>query len=359
MAAGDGASPLGTGERYRLLRGDAGAVLDEFPSRSVHTVITSPPYWSVRRYAAGDGLGNEPSPDEYVTHLVEILARFERVLREDGSLWLNVGDTYVDKGLTGIPWRVALAMQERGWILRNAVVWDKVKGNPCSARDKLRDMYEFVFHLVLVKNIYYDADSIREPPRPASIKDGRVTTATGVSGVKYRRQIQQSDLSPEEKANATAALDEVLCRVGAGEMPDFRMLVRGVQRSTHGDDTDFSGRAGELESKGYCILPYHPRGSKPGDVWRIIPEDEWRTDDHSAVFPVDLCRIPLLATCPLEGITVDPFVGTGTTVVAALRLGRRAIGIDVSQRYIEVADRRIKAAVQGEAAQIGMPLLGA
>ncbi len=335
--------PLAPGERYRLLQGDAGGVLDAFPSECVHMAMTSPPYWAVRRYSAGDGLGNEKDPDEYVSNLVRILARLERVLRPDGSLWLNVGDTYQGKSLVGIPWRVALALQARGWIVRNAVVWDKVKGNPCNARDKLRDMYELVFHLARSPSIHYDGDAIREPPgRPTIRKDGTVVTPTGVSGIKYRRQIEESALSPAEKRNALAALQEALGKVRDGLMPDFRMIVRGVQRATHGDDADYSGRASELEQRGFCVLPYHAKGSKPGDVWRIVPEDEWRKDAHAAVYPVELCRIPILATCPPGGIVLDPFVGTGTTVAAAVRLGRRAVGIDVSEEYLAVARERLR-----------------
>ena len=326
----------------------AGAVLEGLPERSVDMVMTSPPYWSVRRYAGGDGLGNEGTPQEYVERLVGILSRLEQELKLEGSLWLNLGDTYVDKGLCGIPWQVALGLQRRGWMIRNAVVWDKVKGNPCNSRDKLRDMYELVFHLVRGRRFYYDVDAIRQTPRPASVREGRVTTATGVSGVRYRRQIAGSQLTDNEKDKALRALDGVLGKVARGELSDFRMLVRGVQRATHGEDAEFSGRAGELDRNGFCILPYHPKGAKPGDVWRVVPEDEWRKDGHAAVFPVELCRVPILATCPPEGIVLDPFVGTGTTVAAAIGWGRRGVGIDVSEEYLAVAERRIEAVLTGK-----------
>jgi DNA modification methylase len=313
------------------------------PAASVHAAVTSPPYWAVRRYAGGRGLGNERTPEEYVERLVAILDRVARVLRPDGSLWLNLGDTYAGKGLVGVPWRVALALQARGWIVRNAVVWDKVKGNPCNARDRLRDMYEHVFHLVRSPRFHYDGDAIRAPPRPPAVRsDGAVVTPTGVSGVRYRRQIAASALSPAEKRSAVEALEEALRKVRDGRMPDFRMILRGVQRATHGDDVEFSGRAGELARKGWAILPYHPRGSKPGDVWRIVPEDAWRKDAHAAVFPAELCRIPILATCPPGGVVLDPFAGTGTTLVAALALGRRAVGVDVSSEYLAVAERRLQ-----------------
>jgi DNA methylase len=124
-------------------------------------------------------------------------------------------------------------------------------------------------------------------------------------------------------------------------MPDFRMIIRGQQRMTHSDVVEVSGRAGEIEKRGFCILPYHAKGSKPGDVWQIIPEDRWRLDRHCAVFPAELCRTPILATCPADGMLLDPFVGTGTAVKVATDHGRRAIGVDTSREYLEVAQSRI------------------
>ncbi len=124
------------------------------------------------------------------------------------------------------------------------------------------------------------------------------------------------------------------------------MIIRGTQRSIHSDSPEYSGRADELRKRGFCILPYHKRGTKPGDVWQIIPEDEWRKDAHFAVFPKELCEIPIKATCPPGGIVLDPFVGTGTAIIAAMELNRRGIGIDISHEYLEIAQKRIEAFIQ-------------
>ncbi len=334
-------------QNYLLCQGNAEKVLRRFPPRAVNCCITSPPYWNQRRYTGNSSLGNERRVAEYVKHLCRIFQRLKRVLRDDGSLWLNIGDTYKNKNLMGVPWRVALALQDDGWILRNAVVWDKVKGNPCNARDKLKNVYEYVFHFVKQKRYHYDLDSIRTPPRPPHYKNGRVVTPSGVSGVKYRRQILSSaDLDEAEKEKALAALDEALRKVRSGEMPDFRMIIRGTQRSTHSDSPEYSGRAEELQKHGFCVLPYHKKGTKPGDIWRIIPEDEWRKDAHFAVFPTELCEIPIKTTCPVNGVVLDPFVGTGTTIIAALELNRRGIGIDTSQEYLEISRERIELFIQ-------------
>jgi DNA modification methylase len=355
--AGVGVQTIRVGERIEvpaagalLIEGRARDALSAFPSGTVDAVVTSPPYWSVRRYPGGSTLGEEPTPETYVDALFAELAELPRVLKPEGSLWLNLGDTYRDKNLAGIPWRVAFRLQAEGWILRNAVVWDKVKGNPDNAKDKLRNLYEHVFHFVRSKRYFYDADAIRTPAAPARIVGGRVVTPTGVSGVNYRRQIERSRaLSLDEKASALRALDDALARVRRGELSDFRMLIRGRQRTTHSEVAEVSGRAAELAKRGFCVLPYHPKGSKPGDVWQIVPEDEWRTDVHAAVFPADLCRVPILATCPEDGVVLDLFAGTGTALAVALELGRRAVGVDVGAEYLIVARQRLETAARSAA----------
>jgi site-specific DNA-methyltransferase (adenine-specific) len=336
-----------------FLRGDAPALLVEgealgclraLPTACIDLVITSPPYWRQRRYADPTALGGEATVRDYVAALLPICAEVRRVLKPTGSFWLNLGDAYERKGLCGIPWRVAIALQDAGWILRNEVIWHKLKGGPDNARDKLRNVHEHVFHFVRSARPYYEVDPIRNPPRPTTAGADGVVTATGVSGVRYRRQIQRSTaLSAAERAAALAALDATLAKVTAGELFDFRMVIRGQQRVTHSDSTAVSGRAVELARAGFYILPYDRRGSKPGDVWEIVPEDSWRRDAHSAPFPEALCDLPILATCPPGGIVLDPFVGTGTAVVAALRRGRRGIGIDLSGEYLRTAEARLAA----------------
>jgi DNA modification methylase len=265
-----------------------------------------------------------------------------RVLTDKGSLWLNIGDSYQEKRLLGIPWRVALELvDEQGWLLRNDVIWNKVKGGPDNAKDKLRNVHEHVFHFVKQKNYYYDVDAIRSAPKKSRVLNGAVVSATGVSGVRYRRQIELSTaLSDEEKKNAYAALDAILREVVDGRLADFRMIIRGQQRATHSDAEAVSGRARELRDRGYYFLKYHPKGSKPSDVWDILPEDTQRRDTHFAPYPEDLCKIPILATCPEGGVVIDPFCGTGTTNLVAFQFGRKSIGIDVAERYVKTAESR-------------------
>ncbi len=326
-----------------LRQGDARRVLARFPEASIDCCLTSPPYWGQRDYDAG-GIGRERQPDDYVAALLEVMAEVARVLRPRGSLWLNLGDSYRQKRLLGLPWRVALALgDQQGWILRNAVVWNKLKGGPDTARDRLRNLHEMVFHFVRQPDYHYDLDAIRNAPRAARVVDGAVVSATGVTGVRYRRQIELSTaLSAAEKAAALAALDKELAALQAGRLADFRMVLRGRQRATHSDRESVSGRARELRDKGFYVLRYHPKGSKPGDVWDILPEDSQGRQGHFAAFPEDLCRTPILATCPPGGVLLDPFCGTGTALKVALELGRRAVGIDISEAYLRQARQRLE-----------------
>ena len=142
--------------------------------------------------------------------------------------------------------------------------------------------------------------------------NGSVVSATGVSGVRYKRQIELStDLTEEEKKHAFHSLQKMLDRVAGGEIADFRMIIRGQQRTTHSDSEKLSGRAKELRDKGFYFLKYHPNGSKPSDVWDILPEDTQQRKAHFAPYPEDLCKIPILATSPEGGLVLDPSVGRG------------------------------------------------
>ena len=339
---GVAAEYLHSDERHPLfLQGDALNQLRALPAGTIDFAMTSPPYWGQRVYSGG-GIGMEQTYGEYVEHLLTIFGEVHRVLKPTGSFWLNIGDAYDKKCLLGLPWRVALAMIDRqGWILRNDVIWNKVKGGPDNTKDKLRNIHEPIFHFVKGSRYYYDADAIRKKPGQSKVIKGAVVSATGVSGVRYRRQIDLSTaLDEPEKKAAAAALDCVLEDVRLGRLADFRMIIRGQQRATHSDSERISGRARELAAKGYYFLKYHPNGAKPADVWDIIPEDSQERKSHFAPFPEDLCRIPIAATCPEGGIVLDPFCGTGTTNLVAFRLGRRSIGIDVSSDYLRAARER-------------------
>jgi DNA modification methylase len=324
-----------------FLTGNALEILQTVPNECIDCCITSPPYWSKRQYENG-GIGLEKTFPEYLENLLAIITEVKRVLTKTGSFWLNLGDTYRQKNLQGIPWRVAINMMDtQHWILRNNVIWHKHKGGLDSSKDKLRNIHEHLFHFVKQAKYYYDDNAIRSRPREAKIQNGAVVSATGVSGIRYKRQIELSTaLTTAEKARALQELEQVLEKIKRGDIADFRMIIRQQQRTTHSNALAVSGRAKQLVQQGYYFLCYHPNGTLPGDVWEILPEDTQKRADHYAVFPEDLCKVPILATCPPSGIVLDPFCGTGTAMWVAYQLQRKSIGIDISETYLQIAKDR-------------------
>lgn len=323
--------------------GDSLDVLKEIPSESIDCVITSPPYYMKREYLGG-GIGLERTYTEYIDNLLKIIKEVYRILKPTGSFWLNIGDSYKNKQLLNIPYRVAIRMQdEQKWILRNTVIWDKMKGAMSQSKDNLGNEYEPFFHFVKQKSgYYYDSDSVRNKPREAKVENGAVVSATGVSGVRYRRKIELStELTEEQRQAAFEALDGVLDRIKKGKLSDFRMVIKGAnQRVTNGNTTNLSGRAKELEEKGFYFLLYNPKGSMISDVWQIIPEDTQGRKLHFAPYPEDLIKVPVKLTCPENGIVLDPFAGTGTTNYVAQIANRKSIGIDMSKEYLAAAKNR-------------------
>jgi site-specific DNA-methyltransferase (adenine-specific) len=255
-------------------------VLPELPAKSVHMVMTSPPYWNLRDYGEADQLGLEETPEEFVANLADVFDEVKRVLRPDGSLWLNLGDTYDDKDLQQIPARVALELQNRGWILRNRVTWVKPGGGPPeSAQDRLATETEALFHFTKTKEYHYDADSIREDYAESSKK----RVEYGFDGTR---------------------------EYGAGTTPGV------TQENTVSND-----------------------GRIPGDVFYVSIKPY--PEAHFAVYPPELCEKPIKATCPPDGVVLDPFAGAGTTLLKAKELGRRYVGIELNPEYADMARARI------------------
>lgn len=343
---------LSPSESYRIIHGDCTTAMRRLPAESINCVITSPPYWHQREYdiEAGMGryaVGSEATPEEYVERLRSVFSEVMRVLAPDGSLWLNIGDKYVNKDLVGLPWLVAHALKRDGWILRSDILWNKMKG-PQNASDRMKSIHEYIFHFVKSRSYFFDSKSVmlRPPSLPVNV-NGRLISNTGVSGTKYRKYIDESsDLTTPEKRRARKALDGAIAEMRDGKIVDFRMVMRG-RRVSHSDKTSVSGRARELEENGFFILKAGASGTMPTTIWNIAPEDAWRTDDHYAPFPVELLRIPIKSTCTKGGIVMDPFCGTGSAVLAAVELGRRGIGVELGSKYARLAEARIRSSLNG------------
>lgn len=286
----DQVSEIRDPEGATIIHGDAAGVLRELPKGLANTIVTSPPYFGQRDYDAPGQIGNEDDPNQYVERLVEVFRECKRVLREDGTLWLNLGDKYVDGELTGMPWRVALALKAEGWLLRSDIIWHKPNAMPTSVKTRPTHDHEYLFLFSRSQKYYYNADAIREP---------HVTFTDKSRMFGGRNHFNKRGSTPEKGKN-------------------------GGNVNLH------NGRWDQA---------FHPKGRNKRTVWEI-PLSKFR-EAHFAVFPEKLVEPCVLAGSPESGIVLDPFCGSATAGVVALGLQRRFVGIDVSERYCGMARRRL------------------
>lgn len=273
-----------------ILCGDSRQVLSSLPDDSVHCIVTSPPYYQQRDYSTQIQIGNEETAEMYIAALQRVFQECRRVLRPDGTLWLNLGDKYQNGSLLGLPWRVALALQSDGWILRSDIIWHKPNAMPSSVKDRPTTDHEYVFLLAKTAEYFYDIDAIRQPH----------VTFTEKSKMKGgRNHFGKVNGTPEEGKN-------------------------GGNANLH------DGRWDQA---------FHPLGRNRRTVWEI-PLSKFR-DAHFAVFPERLVELCVLAGSPRNGVVLDPFLGSGTTAVVAQRLGRKYIGIDSNPAYCAIAAERL------------------
>ena len=308
-----------------ILIGDVKDKLKELPDKSVNCVVTSPPYWGLRDYGNEGQLGLEKTPQEYVERMVDVFREVRRVLSDDGTLWLNIGDTYKPNGkgamkagfneryfgkkfdsdkqsaqenhldrsafkadvkekeLVGIPWRLAFALSDDGWYLRQDIIWAKPNVMPESVRDRCTKSHEYLFLMTKSPKYYYDHIAIKEPVSEVSLKRAK-------SGWKTNR--------PSAKTS-----------------PD------GIN----------------VEKMGERFV--NPTGRNKRDVW-FIPTASFK-GAHFAVMPERLVEPCVLAGCPEGGVVLDPFFGSGTVGVVAKRNNRNYIGIELNPDYAKIAQDRL------------------
>jgi DNA modification methylase len=320
----------------KIINGNCRAVLAALPAESVHCVVTSPPYWGLRDYGIGkDAFGIEPTVDLYVRNAIEIFRAVHRVLRPDGTLWLNLGDSYAHGGcgardaerwpkqsrndhrvehtktsdfkpkdLCGIPWRIAFALQADGWYLRQDIIWAKPNPMPESVTDRCTKAHEYLFLLTKSARYFFDAKAIKEDvtgnahPRTASKQQ-----ASAVPGAGPHKGLHRNGRPP-------------------GVNPKRLLGVPGMMRS---NPTFTANELVETRNK--------------RSVWTVatfpFPEA------HFATFPPKLIEPCILAGCPIFGTVLDPFGGAGTTGLVARRNARNAILIELNSEYVEIARKRI------------------
>lgn len=296
-----------------VLQGNALHVLRVMPANSVDCCVTSPPYWGLRDYGVPGQLGLEPDFRDYIKHLVDIFDEVKRVLKPGGTCWVNLGDTYfsvnrttgrndegrhtpggrggsfnggtrqdlklvgglTNKSLTQVPARFAIEMTDRGWILRNEIIWHKPNAMPQSVKDRFSVDYEKLFFFTKSKRYYFNQQF--EPHTTAVVAGGN-----------------------------------------------------HAQRSSMPGDS----RSGKGGTMGFGI-----NGRNKRSVWSISTKPY--TEAHFAVYPEKLIETPILAGCPVGGVVLDPFFGSGTTGVVAQRLNRAYIGIELNAAYVEIAQKRL------------------
>tara|TARA_R100001594_G_scaffold7420_1_gene20071 strand:+ start:978 stop:1904 length:927 start_codon:yes stop_codon:yes gene_type:complete len=297
-----------------ILQGNVTDKLKEIESNTVQCVVTSPPYWGLRDYGSDGQLGLEETPEEYVENMVEVFREIKRVLKNDGTVWLNLGDTYLaqtgkgfpgtgqrnipnsskyaakkikrpkslkPKNIIGIPWRVAFALQSDGWYLRQDIIWHKPNPMPESVKDRCTKSHEYIFLLTKSAKYYYNIDAIREPHQTNSVNKMR-------------------DRSTESYNNSY-----IKDRFSKGERPQG-----------------------------------HENGRNKRSVWSINTKPY--KEAHFAVFPPKLPELCIKAGSAKGDIILDPFFGSGTTGWVAQRLGRKWIGVELNPEYIKIANKRFQ-----------------
>jgi len=269
-----------------IYEGDALEVLKTFPDECIDMVITSPPYWGLRDYGIDGQIGLEDTIEEHIKTLVEIFDECKRVLKRQGTLWVNYGDKYVNKSMQLVPERLAIALVDSGWILRNKIIWHKRDIVPQTVRDRFTHDWEYVYFFVKSPKDYYFEQQFE-----SALSDPHSTK-------KFK---------PRDKYKG---LDKV------GEVA-------------------FAGLHEYFKKNGM----YMPTKRNRRSVWSIASQSV--SEAHFATFPFALISTPIRASCPKGGVVLDLFMGSGTTAIVARALGRNYVGIELNPEYIKIAEKRL------------------
>lgn len=323
-------SDLLAGRLVTLINGDSREVLSRLPDESVQCCVTSPPYFGLRDYGVNGQIGLEPTPAEYVANLVALFREVRRVLRADGTLWMNLGDSYANDGkwgghtggkhckalhcspigrnkrytglkpkdLIGIPWMVAFALRDDGWYLRKDIIWHKPNVMPESVCDRPTTAHEYLFLLTKSQTYYYDAAAIKEP----------------VTGNAHGRG---DGVNPKAKTPGANS------RIHQDRDPQHPKARKSRQNES------FSAAVNGLVNE---------RNKR--SVW-TVPSAPFR-DAHFATYPPDLIKPCIMAGAPAGGVVLDPFAGSGTTGMVALELGRRAVLVELNPEYLKLCEQRCR-----------------
>lgn len=370
------------------LHGDCTDLLPTLAPGSVQTIVTSPPYFGLRRYSDDPReIGNEPTPAEYVDHLVAVFTEAWRVLADDGTLWLNLGDSYANdtkwggrtsgkhaaglqgtqfigrnrhltglpsKSLIGIPWCVAFALQDAGWVLRNDIIWHKPNPMPESVDDRLTRDHEYLFLFSKQPHYYFNAEAIAEPvrraDRPQYMRAVEIALESGLTN-EHIDAIRAVGITDTGKGRATQTGAGRSCPRQQALADEAKTVLKGYYREflTKSASDSFK-RTNNKRSK--PVVPgarsthrpdredvsYNKLTRNRRTVWSLTTES--LRDEHYAPMPEKLVEPCILAGSRLGDTVLDMFAGSGTVLRVAERLQRNSIGIDINADYIEIQKRR-------------------
>ena len=375
-------------------------VLKKMPAKSIHTCVTSPPYWGLRDYGNDGQLGLEKTPKEFVDNLVKVFREVKRVLRDDGTLWLNLGDSYSSGGrtsttnqtvrgdkdygvtrpavckdikpkdLVGIPWKVAFALQEDGWYLRQDIIWNKPNPMPESVKDRCTKAHEYIFLLSKQPKYYFDNESIKDKSLTQNIQSNNQKLSKYKNfeeEKKYRQGIHHKRgenivISRPKLPSKKQFLDFIKSRTNANFLVENTNIKKTTIEHWFRNDDGFSfpkkddwlkindlvnDWSEEYNSINYALTYEETHfdtvitneSKNKRSVWTVTTKPY--KEAHFATYPPNLIEPCILAGCPKGGTVLDPFGGSGTTALVADRLGRDAIIIELNKEYAKIAEKRL------------------
>lgn len=350
----------------KIYQGDCLEVLKTFEDNSIDCCVTSPPYYALRDYGVDGQIGLEDSPEKYIERLTEVFMEVHRVLKPNGTLWLNIGDSYNSspkgntspsgiqsknygindktkdrankfktmlangikpKDLIGIPWMLAFSLRNAGWYLRQDIIWHKPNPMPESVTDRCTKSHEYIFLMSKSQKYYFDYEAIQEQANPNYIS----------KNIRFGGNKNGDNDGPHFSIYE-----------GNGYEPKAKVRTQNNGYSKAGGHRDNSGGVGDYSKHGHTKnCQYDGNEGIKDEVFVRNKRDVWsinvkpNKEAHFATYPQELVLPCILAGCPEGGVVLDPFMGSGTTGIVANKLGRHYVGIELNPEYVEMARRRI------------------
>ena len=324
--------------RNKILLGDNLSILKHIENDTFDLIITSPPYFQQRDYGNGDlGIGNETTEAEYLKNILTVFSECVRVLKKTGAIVFNLGDKYINGSLSLIPYKFAIqATQNQNIFLVNQITWSKLNPTPRQDKRKLIQATEPFFIFAKSKDYYFNLDNYLQ--HLDSFNKSIKSKPSDKLGKKYLELIKNSDLSEEQKVNATKALNQAILAVHKGEIEGFRMKIHGVHKLAYGGQD--GGRNNQIKNNGFTIIKILGNTMKKDII--ESPVEITKNNHHPAVYPIYIIQ-ELIKLLTQEGdFVLDPFCGSGTSCVAARNLNRNYLGIEINPEYVDLANSRME-----------------